>query len=140
MLLLASFPFLRLSLHDEGAPALEAEWRGFVGSAFLRQALLEALALARHHQIRAWIADDRLLGPVRPADLEWVAAHLLPQLVDIGVQRFAMIEAEDPLNKLLINKTAGEALTSLPITFRRFTSLTEARAWAGSAVPHSEDK
>lgn len=130
MELLATFPFLRLHLHPGACPALEAEWRGFVSSAFLRQALTEALELARRHQVRAWIADDRRLGPVRPADLEWVVTTVVPEFVNLGIERFAMIEAEDPLNKLLITTAADTVIQQLPLQVRRFTDAEEARHWA----------
>ena len=131
MRLLVSFPFLNLYLHErEDSRVIEAEWRGFVSSPFLRQAITEALALAREHRATAWLADDRKLGPVRPADLEWVGTYALPALVDIGVSRFAVLEAEDPMNKLLINTTAESALPLLPMEFRRFTDVHQARSWA----------
>ncbi|MCC3156887.1 hypothetical protein LJ737_06545 [Hymenobacter sp. 15J16-1T3B] len=130
MELLATFPFLRLHLHTTGHRALEAEWRGFVSSAFLRQALTEALGLARKHRVQAWIADDRRLGPVRPTDLEWVVTTVVPEFVALGIDRFAMIEAEDPLNKLLISNAADTVTRELPLQVRRFTDPDEARRWA----------
>ena len=131
MELLATFPFLRLHLHhDTGCRAIEAEWRGFVSSAFLRQALTEALTLARRHGVQAWIADDRRLGPVRPADLEWVVTTVVPEFITLGIERFAMVEAEDPLNKLLITNATDTVTQELPLLVRRFTDPEAARRWA----------
>jgi hypothetical protein len=132
MQLLANYPFLHLYLHEGPSPALEAQWRGFVSSPFLRQALTDALALARQHRIRGWIADDRLLGPVRPADLGWIANEALPTLINLGVKRFARIEAEDPMNQLLINRTQEMVLPTLPLEIRVFTDVQAARTWATS--------
>lgn len=131
MVLLASFSFLNLHLHEGPHPVLVAEWRGFVGSAFLRQAVSEALVLARQHHVQGWVADDRLLGPVRPVDLEWVTSTALPELIDMGVTRFAIVEAQDPLNRLLINNAADTATVSLPLEMRRFGDVAAACAWAG---------
>jgi hypothetical protein len=130
MQLLVSYPFLHLYLHEGPSPAFEAQWRGFVSSSFLRQAITDALVLARQHRIRGWIADDRLLGPIRPADLEWIGTQVLPTLISIGVQRLARIEAADPMNKLLINKTQEDAQQAFPLEIRVFTDLQEARRWA----------
>ncbi|UOQ51778.1 hypothetical protein [Hymenobacter cellulosivorans] len=133
MQLLASYPHLSLYLHEEGVfRALEAQWQGFMSSSVLRQTILEALAQARQQQITAWIADDRLLGPVRPADLEWIAQQMLPELVDIGLRRFARVEAADPLNKLLIGQAQDTAEPLFPFEMRTFTDVQAARLWACS--------
>jgi hypothetical protein len=137
MLLLVSHSFLNLYLHEQpGCRVLEAQWRGFVSSQFLRQATIEALELARQHRITGWIADDRKLGAVRPVDLEWITTNIVPELVAVGVKRFAIIKAEDPLNQLLISNAAeDEALAALPFQIRQFTSVEQARTWAcGLAV------
>jgi hypothetical protein len=135
MQLLTSFSFLNLYLHTGNSRAIEAQWRGFVSSQFLREAISTALHLARQHQITGWIADDRKLGPVRPADLEWIGSTALPILAELGLKRFAVIEAEDPMNKLLINRTAEEATPALPFEYRRFTNVQAARAWACELQP-----
>lgn len=131
MQLLVSYPFLNLYLHEGASRAIEAQWQGFISSALLRQTTLDAVKLARQHRITGWIADDRLLGPVRPVDLDWIAKEVLPQLVSAGVKRFARIEAADPLNRLLIGKVQETAEQKLPFELRTFTDLSEARIWAG---------
>lgn len=128
--LLASYSFLKLHLHEGATRAIEAEWLGFVGSSFLRQAILDAVQLARLHRISGWIADDRRLGPVRPVDLEWITTHVLPVLVEIGVKRMARIEAEDPLNQMLINNTVQFVQQAIPFEVRLFTNVHAARQWA----------
>ncbi|UOQ70223.1 hypothetical protein [Hymenobacter cellulosilyticus] len=130
MLLLASYPHLQLFLHEGSSRAIEAQWKGFVSSALLRQSTLECVALAQQHGISGWIADDRLLGPVRPIDLEWIGVEVLPELVRAGVKRFARIEAIDPLNKLLIGQAQETAEQQLPFELRSFQDLSAARAWA----------
>jgi hypothetical protein len=128
--LLVSYPYLDLYLHTRAAPALEARWRGFVSSAVLRQVVAETLVLARQHRIRGWIADDRLLGPVRPTDLEWIVTEMLPALVKFGVKRLARIEAEDPMNQLLIGSAQETVQPTLPLEIRVFSDLPAARVWA----------
>lgn len=130
MVLLASFPFLNLYLHEGPTRAFEAQWRGFVSSTFLREATREVLKPARQHQIQGWVGDDRQLGPARPADLDWAAAYAMPALIDIGVKRFAVLETEDPPNRLLIKNTADHVASALPIDIRRFGNIAEVRIWA----------
>ncbi|UOQ74124.1 hypothetical protein [Hymenobacter cellulosilyticus] len=130
MLLLAQYPFLNLYLHEGPSKALEAQWQGFVTSSVFRQAVAEALDWAREHRITGWVADDRLLGPVRPADMEWIASEIMPELVRVGLRRLARIEAEDPLNQLLIKQMHSAAYELAPFEQRLFTDVAQARAWA----------
>jgi hypothetical protein len=130
MQLLATYPYLNLYLHEGAGRAIEAQWKGFIGSTVLRQATQEAVQLAQEHRISGWIADDRLLGPVRPTDLEWITREMLPLLLAAGLRRFARIEAEDPLNKMLIGQAQEAASQQLPFELRSFTDVEAARAWA----------
>jgi hypothetical protein len=130
MLLLAQYPFLHLYLHEGPSKALEAQWQGFVTSAVFRQTIGEALDWAREHRITGWVADDRLLGPVRPADMDWIATEIMPELVRVGLRRLARIEAADPLNQLLIKRMHNTAHELAPFEQRLFTEVAQARAWA----------
>lgn len=130
MQLLASYPYLRLSLHEGVSRALEAQWNGCIRSAALRRATLECVTLARAHRITGWIADDRLLGPVHPADVEWMATFGLPLVVKLGLRRFARLEAVDPLTQRVIGPAQESAAQHLPFELRTFTDLDQARAWA----------
>jgi hypothetical protein len=130
MHLLASFPFLRLFLHDGPPRTFEAKWQGFVSSADLREATTEVLRLARQHRVTAWVSDERQLGPTRPDDLRWAATYVLPELRAIGVQRFALVESENPLNQMLQRSNASKVATESAMEIRSFSTPLEARAWA----------
>jgi hypothetical protein len=122
-------------LHSDGPHnVLEAEWLSFVGSSDLRQALLEALRLARLHHIKGWIADDRRLGAVRPKDLEWTLNEVVVPLGELGIVRFAHLESEEALNRLTIDAMYQRSMPDLPFEVRVFTLLPEARAWATGLV------
>ena len=130
MRLLISYPHLKLYLHEGTSCAMEAQWYGVISSVLLRQATLECVTLARKHSITGWIADDRELGPMRPQDLAWIATYVLPLLVKGGVQRFARLEATEPLNQQLIGQAQEVAVQQLQFEVRSFTDPVEARAWA----------
>ncbi|RZJ94426.1 MAG: hypothetical protein EOO60_03070 [Hymenobacter sp.] len=129
---LAAYPFLNVLLHTGTHNVLETEWLGFAGSVDFRLALTEALRLARLHRVVGWVADDRHLGAVRPKDLAWTHENILSPLSDLGVRRFAHLEAEETLNRITINGMYQSAIPGLAYEFRHFTSLPEARAWAAS--------
>ncbi len=129
---LATYPFLNVLLHTGKRTVLETEWLGFAGSTDFRLVLAEAVRLARQHHATGWVADDRRLGAVRPKDLDWAHQHVLVPLAGLGILRFAHLESEEVLNRITINGMYQSALPDLPYEFRHFTSLFEARAWAGS--------
>ncbi|UYZ57896.1 hypothetical protein [Hymenobacter latericus] len=127
---IASYPSLILHLHHGRINALETEWLSFVSSANFRSQILDALALARQHHVTGWIANDRLLGAVRPVDLRWVAEEVLPAMAELGVVRFARLESEETLNRMLIGNMYQGATETVPFEVRAFSDPAEARAWA----------
>jgi hypothetical protein len=128
---LASYPFLNIYLHTGASRALEAEWLGPVGSGVVRQALTDVLEMAREHKISAWITDLRRLGHMPPDDIQWVATHIMPALVKLGVKRVARLNSEDPLSHMLIKKQVQANLQHMDVEIVVFQDLDAARAWAG---------
>lgn len=130
MAVLTSYPSLVLHLHTGLHCALETEWLGFTSSSNFRRYITEALELARQHGARGWIANDSRLGAVRPVDLEWVAQEVLPAMVALGIRRFARLESQETLNRMLIGSMYQEATPDLAFEVQAFTDLPTARAWA----------
>lgn len=130
MQLLASYPYLTLSLHEGTFRALEAQWTGMAPSAVLRRITLECVTLAREHGVTGWIADDRQLGPVSPVDLAWISTFVFPLLVQGGVRRFARLEVANPQTQRMIGLVQEIAEQQLPFELRTFTDPPQARAWA----------
>jgi len=125
-----TFPYLNVYLHTGLCHALETQWHGFATSAEFRQAVSEALTLGHHHRIKGWIADDRLLGAVRPKDLEWVLEKVLHPLNQLGLRRYALLASNDLLNRLTIDRMYSSAQAELTFEIRRFEDIAQARAWA----------
>ena len=128
-----SFPYLEVYLHEGPAPTIETHWLGFASSADFRATVEQALQIGRRHQVQGWIADDRLLGAVRPRDLDWVYDEVLLVLNDLGLQRFALLESQDALNRLTIAGMYERALPAVAYEIRRFDDIEAARAWATGA-------
>ncbi|RAK70292.1 STAS/SEC14 domain-containing protein [Hymenobacter edaphi] len=127
---LLSLPFLSVHLHPGPAPVLEAQWRGFATSAEFRGAIRQLLQLGLAHRVRGWLADDRQLGAVRPRDLEWSRQELLGGLSRAGLQRFALVESTEALNRHTIAAMYERAAAAVGFDIRRFEAVGAARAWA----------
>ncbi|MGI4873410.1 MAG: hypothetical protein ACRYFX_19805 [Janthinobacterium lividum] len=128
---LLTLPYLHLSLHEGPAPVLELQWLSFVNSADFRAAATQALELSRTHHVKAWLGDDRLLGAVRPRDLEWAEQAILLPLAQAGLERFALLKPQDRLNHLTIESMYARVIPAVDFEIRYFDDLTLARAWAG---------
>jgi hypothetical protein len=128
--LLLAEPYLNLYLHQGPAPTIETEWLGYASSNDFRRAISSALQLGKQYKVQGWVADDRRLGAVRPRDLEWLRVEMLPALAATGVQRFALLEADDSLNRLTIGWMYAQVSTAVSYEIRHFTDLRQARAWA----------
>lgn len=130
MHLLLAEPYLNLYLHEGPASAIETEWLGYASSADFRRSVSMALQFGQQHKVRGWVADDRRLGAVRPRDLEWLRVEMLPALAVAGVRRFALLEAEDSLNRLTIGRMYQQLTESISFSIQHFTHITQARAWS----------
>ncbi|WP_022824895.1 hypothetical protein [Hymenobacter norwichensis] len=128
--LLSTEPYLNLYLHQDPVPTIETEWLGYANSTDFRRSIAVALQLGQRHQVRGWIADDRRLGAVRPRDLEWLREEMLPSLAATGVRRFALLEAEDSLNRLTIGWMYKQLSGVIGFEIKLFTNILQARAWA----------
>jgi hypothetical protein len=101
----------------------------YVSSCDFRAAATPALAFTRTYHVQAWVGDDRLLGAVRPRDLEWVEQGSLRPLGQAGLERFA----QDVLNSRIISSMDTRMATELPFAIRHFDGLLAVRAWASGS-------
>lgn len=120
--------------HDPTGATLETEWLDFTNSEQLRSTLTEALRLARQHRIKAWVANNTLLRTIRPADQDWINQEWFPEFTKLGVQRLAIVESQDALNRMAINSIMQRATAHIPFDTQYFAGADEARRWAAEAT------
>jgi hypothetical protein len=121
--------------HDPSGATLETEWLDFTNSEQLRSTLTEALRLARQHRVKAWVANNTLLRTIRPADQDWINQEWFPDFTKLGVQRLAIVESQDALNRMAITSIMQRATAHIPFDTQYFGTADEARRWAAGATP-----
>ncbi len=122
-----------LTLHHEPLSAtLEIEWLSFVNSEQLRTSLQEVLRLARLHRIRGYIANNTLLRTIRPTDQDWINEVWFPEFSKLGVQRLAIVNSQDGLNRMGIDTIMQRATEHAPQATRYFDDAAAARQWAAA--------
>ena len=127
---LYSTPYLHIYMHQTTHCTLELHWLDFVPSADFRASMQELMRLARQHQAKALIADNRLLRALRQADLQWSGDLVFKGLSDLGGHRFAAVESLDAMNRMGITSLVATVIPNTRLTSQFFTTIEEARAWA----------
>jgi hypothetical protein len=108
---------------------LYAEWRGFATSAEFRSALLTGVRAMREHHVVSYVSDGRKAKVVLPADEKWAREVWLPQAVDAGLKRMAIVTAPTGLSKMAY-EDAAQAMDSHGLSMRTFDSVADATTWA----------
>lgn len=129
---LLSTEYLTIYLHSSTHKTLELSWKDFVPSVEFRRYMEELMSLARTHQVKALIADNRLLRALRQADLQWSGELVLGGLSKLGGQRFAAVESLDAMNRMGINALVASVIPNTELATQFFVTIEEARAWATS--------
>ncbi|MDX5437619.1 MAG: hypothetical protein LPK03_10515 [Pontibacter sp.] len=121
--------FLTLS-YDVEARLGKAQWRGRLRGAELREAYLLCLEMINRFSLARWLADDRLMGPIEQADLEWSLEVYVPRITASPLLRMARLpsHSEENLKAIdsMIDKGHGY---DLQLFLRDFASKAEAMDW-----------
>ena len=96
----------------------------------LREALLLCLEVVDRYSLTRWLADDRLMGPIDPADLQWSLEVYIPRLANSSLLRMARLPSFSEENReaveVMIDK--GQAYDA-KLVLRDFKSEQEAMDW-----------
>lgn len=125
---------------DPVAATLETEWLDFANSEQLRTSLHEALRLGRQHRVKSWISNNTLMRTIRPADQAWMSEAWFPEFAKLGVQRLAVVVAQDALNRMGIDAIMQRAGAHAPFDTQYFATAAEARRWAAVASANASPK
>jgi hypothetical protein len=115
--------------------AILLSWKGFVPSIKYREALEQALTVAKKHNISNWISDIRQMKVVTVADQQWAGTEWLSKAVSSGCYKNqAVIMPEDLFGQASAkNMITTATVHNQKIQFQNFSNLEAAKAWL--AVP-----
>ena len=119
-----------LSIRWRSVPQiLYAEWKGYATSAEFRAALLKGVQAIREHHVVGYVSDARRAKLVLTEDEKWAREVWLPQAVDAGLKRMAIVTASAGLGKMAYDD-AVSAMDSHGLSMRTFDSVASATTWA----------
>lgn len=130
MEVLFSNSYITIRLHRGTHNTLEIQWLDFVPSVDFRASMREMLYLAKLHQVKTWVVDNRLIRAMRTADLAWGGQEVIIPMNEMGVRRFAAVESQDAMNRMGVTALLADVLPGTQMTSRFFATVEEARAWA----------
>jgi hypothetical protein len=91
------------------------KWLDFANSEQLRENILRGLDFAREYQVKAWLANNKLLRAIRPKDFEWLGPAIITPLSQPGVQRIAVIESQDAIKQMVVNDLLSDTVPATSI-------------------------
>jgi hypothetical protein len=119
-----------ISIRWRGVPrVLYAEWKGYATSSEFRAALLTGVRAIRERHVTAYISDARKAKLILPEDERWGREVWLPQAVEAGLKRMAIVTATAGLGKMAYDD-AAKAIDSHGLSMRTFDSVATATTWA----------
>lgn len=124
--------------YDEALHLGLAVWQGSIKGAEFREAILLCLELIDRFELTRWLADDRKMKAIDPADAKWSQQAFLPQILSGPLVHMARLPSECAENRqaieLMKEKSKGFAGS---LTIRDFDNEEEAMEWLLKAVPYT---
>lgn len=121
--------FINLS-YDKQLRLGVAEWRGRLHGSELREAYLLCLEMINRFSLTKWLADDRMMGDISPADLKWGLEVHVPRMAQSSLLRLARIPSQFERNREAVDIMINKGYTyGLNLVIRDFMDKQEAMAW-----------
>jgi hypothetical protein len=102
--------------------------RTFIHGEAFRELLEQGVNVLKSRRACKWLSDDRLNGPVTPADEEWSKKDWTPRALAAGWKFWAIVLPEKVLGQMNMRRWI-ESHSALGLTAQGFTDLEEARRW-----------
>ena len=118
-----------LTVHwDDSCDAVWLEWKSYVEGDPARQGLDRGLDLLRRKRTTRWLADVRLLGPVRQVDQKWINQDWFPRAITAGLRCMATVMPKSSVARLSVKQIMSK-VNEVDILTASFDDLDQARAW-----------
>lgn len=120
-------PWLTVSW-DDYCQAVRLEWKSYVEGEQARLGLETGLRLLKSKRTSRWIADVRLLGPVRQVDQQWINQDWFPRAIAAGLRTLATVSPRSSVARLSVKQIMSK-VNDVDIMQGTFDDLEQARMW-----------
>lgn len=117
-------------LYDTQTRLGKAEWRGHLKGSELREAYLLVLDMIDRFSLTRWLADDRQMESIDPADLQWSLEVFVPRIAKSSLLRMARLPSRFDENRQAVKQMIVKGHTfDLDLVLCDFSDEQEAMAW-----------
>lgn len=120
-------PWLKISW-DDSCAAVRMEWKSYVEGEPARQGLDIGLDLLQEKRTSRWLADVRLLGPVRQIDQDWVNHDWFPRAITAGLRFMATVSPKSAIARMSVKRMMNK-VNEVDVLHSFFDDLEQARQW-----------
>jgi hypothetical protein len=113
---------------DEYCQAVWLEWKTYVEGEQAIEGLEAGLALLQRKRTNRWLADVRLLGPVRQVDQKWVNENWFPRALAGGLRYMATVSPKSAIARMSVRQIMSK-VNEVDIVNSYFDDLEQARSW-----------
>ena len=121
--------FATIEIEQENS-LLIITWHGFANSEEYRETYNKAISLSRQLNVRRWVSNMKDMKAIRQADQDWTVNEWLPQFLNLKIQKFAIVIADDMFNQMAMSSMMGKMRTQLTLPVEYFQDLNTAKNWA----------
>ena len=118
-----------LTIHwDESCQAVWMEWKSYVEGEPARVGLDRGLELLQRKRTSRWLADVRLLGPVRQVDQQWINQNWFPRAIQGGLRSMVTVVPRSSVARLSIKQIMSK-VNDVDVATASADDLDQARVW-----------
>lgn len=104
-------------------------WKRPVVREAYRNLLMRLLEVVRGEGIKLWLSDGRKAGPILQDDQMWTMSEYTPQVIAAGLERIAIVNSEDGLNLIAVDKLVNATPSDAPYDVAFFEDPAIAQLW-----------
>ncbi len=116
---------------DESVPCLEWIGKKFIPSDEFRASEKKSLEFYQEYKKKyprlEWFVDARDIGPISPADTQWVAIEILPNFAEAGLKKEVFVVPTSALGKMAVKNYISDV--GKTVEMKVFDKVNEAKNW-----------
>ena len=121
-------PDVTIDVHP-GQKLVRLTWkRSIVGAAY-RSVLDRVLDVVEQQGLKLWLSDGRKAGPILYDDQVWTMKEFTPKVLQAGLERIAIVNSEDGLNLLAVDRMVNATPSDAPYEIAFFQDPAIAQLW-----------
>ena len=125
--------------YDSETLCITLIWNGSPTKEEYKQPFIAMIAFGRKHRVDSMLSDISLQGVISPDNRKWFEKEMMPQAVDAGLKRAAIVTNGNAFKLYYINLILS-AVNKFPIVTKLFNKRSEAYEWLNSFETASAKK